>query len=330
MRSVVPDAAVETDVIAIPPINSAIDRCAHTPRVLSPPVTSGRRGRILLVVACVLAAMIVLPLGARATANRWHDDTVWANSLRSLGGLQLPFDFAVYLRAADDVRAGDNPYVDPDQLTEESAAPYVYPPLLALVLVPATALPDEVRGSSPAAVLVSLLAIASIVGALLALDVRDWRCYPVALLYPPDGGERRVRRGRSDPRALRRPRLALSRTDRGGIARDRSCHRAQGLSLAARGLAGSDTSVEVVCRSRWRRRWAGARVVGCDRVPRSRGLSGARPPALGLRGGELLLGLCDLRRPRRSRGSCARTRGLARDRPPRAGLACRSRRRRER
>jgi alpha-1,2-mannosyltransferase len=137
------------------------------------------------VVACVLAVAIALPLGARATANRWHDDTLWANSLRSLGGLQVPFDFAIYLRAAEDVRAGDNPYVDPEQLTEDGPAPYVYPPLLALVLVPATALPDEIRGSSPAAVLVSLLAIASIVGALLALDVRDWRCYPVALLYPP-------------------------------------------------------------------------------------------------------------------------------------------------
>ena len=33
--------------------------------------------------------------------------------------------------------------------------------------------------------LVSLFAIACLVGALLALDVRDWRCYPVALLYPP-------------------------------------------------------------------------------------------------------------------------------------------------
>ena len=31
----------------------------------------------------------------------------------------------------------------------------------------------------------SLFAIGCIVGALLALDVRDWRCYPVALLYPP-------------------------------------------------------------------------------------------------------------------------------------------------
>jgi alpha-1,2-mannosyltransferase len=137
------------------------------------------------VVACVVAAAILLPVGARAAASRWHDDTVWANALHSLGGLQVPFDFAIYLRAAEDVRAGDSPYVDPDELTEESSAPYVYPPLLAILVVPVTLLPDDVRGSSPAAVLVSLLAIGCIVGALLALDVRDWRCYPIALLYPP-------------------------------------------------------------------------------------------------------------------------------------------------
>jgi alpha-1,2-mannosyltransferase len=99
--------------------------------------------------------------------------------------VQLPFDFAVYFRAAEDVRAGESPYVDPDELTEESSAPYVYPPLLAILVVPVTLLPDDVRGSSPAAVLVSLFAIGCIVGALLALDVRDWRCYPIALLYPP-------------------------------------------------------------------------------------------------------------------------------------------------
>jgi alpha-1,2-mannosyltransferase len=99
--------------------------------------------------------------------------------------MQLPFDFAVYLRAAEDVRAGESPYVDPEELTEESSAPYVYPPLLAILLVPVTLLPDDVRGSSPAAVLVSLFGIGCIVGALLALDVRDWRCYPIALLYPP-------------------------------------------------------------------------------------------------------------------------------------------------
>jgi hypothetical protein len=132
----------------------------------------------------VLAACLVLPLGARTAANRWHDDNLWANSVRALGGLELPFDFAVYLRAAESVRAGESPYVDPDEVTE-GTAPYVYPPLLAILLVPATALPADARGSSPAGVLVSLLAIACIVGALLVLEVRDWRCYPVALLYPP-------------------------------------------------------------------------------------------------------------------------------------------------
>ena len=51
--------------------------------------------------------------------------------------------------------------------------------------IPATALPDDVAGSSPVGVLVSSLLVACVVGTLLALDVRDWRCYPVALLYPP-------------------------------------------------------------------------------------------------------------------------------------------------
>jgi hypothetical protein len=88
-------------------------------------------------------------------------------------------------QAADDVRAGDNPYVDPDSVDEQAHAPYAYPPLLAIVLIPATALPDDVSGSSPVGVLVSLLLIACVVGTLALLGVRDWRCYPIALLYPP-------------------------------------------------------------------------------------------------------------------------------------------------
>ena len=148
-------------------------------------MAQARRSRITLIVACVLAAAILLPVGARAMANRWHDDSLWANSLRSLGGLEVPYDFAIFLRASEDVRAGDSPYVDPGTISEDSPAPYVYPPLLAIALIPATVLPDEVRGSSPAGVLVSLLLIACVVGTLALLDVRDWRCYPVALLYPP-------------------------------------------------------------------------------------------------------------------------------------------------
>jgi alpha-1,2-mannosyltransferase len=136
-------------------------------------------------VACVLAVAIVVPLGARVTADRWHDDSLWANSLRSLGGLAVPYDFAIFLQAADRIRADDNPYVDPGSVNEQAPAPYAYPPLLAIVLIPATALPDDISGSSPVGVLVSLLLIGCVVGTLALLDVRDWRCYPIALLYPP-------------------------------------------------------------------------------------------------------------------------------------------------
>jgi len=147
------------------------------------PEASGRR--IAAVVACALAVAILLPIGARAVSSRWHDDSLWANSLRSLGGLAVPFDFAIFLKAADDVRSGESPYVDPETVSKNTPPPYVYPPLLAIVLIPATALPDEIGGSSPVGVVVSLLLVACVVGALLVLDVRDWRCYPVALLYPP-------------------------------------------------------------------------------------------------------------------------------------------------
>jgi len=154
-------------------------------RTTVPLVARSRWRRIGLVAACVLAVAILLPLGARVTADRWHDDTLWANSLRSLGGLAVPYDFAIFLRAADDVRAGDDPYVDPDSVDEHAHAPYAYPPLLAIVLIPATALPDDVSGSSPVGVLVSLFLIGCVVAALALLDVRDWRCYAIALLYPP-------------------------------------------------------------------------------------------------------------------------------------------------
>lgn len=132
----------------------------------------------------VLLAAGVVALSARAAAGRWHDDSLWSNSLRSLGGLAVPFDFAVFLQAAGDVRSGDSPYVDPETVSEGGPAPYVYPPLLAILLVPLTTLPDDVAGSSPVGVFVSLLLVACVVGVLGLLGIRDWRCYPVALLYP--------------------------------------------------------------------------------------------------------------------------------------------------
>ncbi|MDH4338885.1 MAG: DUF2029 domain-containing protein [Thermoleophilia bacterium] len=141
--------------------------------------------RIAVFVGAVVVVAVLLPVGARVVASRYHDDSLWANSLRSLGGLQIPFDFEVFLRAAESVRDGESPYVDPDLVVSEGqSAPYVYPPVLAFLVTPLTLLPETVRGSSTPGVLFTLILIACTVGALFALGIRDWRCYPVALLYP--------------------------------------------------------------------------------------------------------------------------------------------------
>ena len=157
----------------------------HDLRVLSRVVQGSSRRGIALVLGAAVIAAIVLPVGARAIANQYHDDSLWANSLRSLAGLQVPFDFDIFLQAGEAVSGGDNPYVEPHvAITEGQPAPYVYPPVLAFLVAPLTLLPETVRGSSTPGIVFTLALIACIVGALLALDVRDWRCYPVALLYP--------------------------------------------------------------------------------------------------------------------------------------------------
>ncbi|HSF62442.1 MAG TPA: glycosyltransferase family 87 protein [Gaiellaceae bacterium] len=144
------------------------------------------RSRIAVLVAVVVLTAVLLPIGARAIATQYDDDSLWANSLRSLAGLQVPFDFAIFLEAGEAIRRGESPYVDPDVvISENEPAPYAYPPLLALLVMPVTFLPEKVAGSSAPAILVSLLLIACTVGALFLLGVTDWRCYPVALLYPP-------------------------------------------------------------------------------------------------------------------------------------------------
>ena len=133
--------------------------------------------------AIVVLAAVALPLVARATTRQWHSDVLWANALRSLGGWGVPYDLEVFLDAGDDVLAGRSPYVEPDAIEETPGSPYVYPPVLALAVVPLSALPERVADDVPG-VFFSLLLLFAIVGALLLLDVRDWRCYPVALLYP--------------------------------------------------------------------------------------------------------------------------------------------------
>lgn len=92
----------------------------------------------------------------------------------------IAMDFRQFFWAAETILRGESPYPARDEPLLPWGGPYPYPPLPALVAVPLTALPFELAG---------LLVMASQVAAALAvlgvLGVRDWRCYGIALLWPP-------------------------------------------------------------------------------------------------------------------------------------------------
>jgi hypothetical protein len=91
------------------------------------------------------------------------------------------FDFrGAYLRAAREIVDGESPYPPVEGFELASHSAYVYPPLLAFLLIPFTAL------STGAAAIVAVLATGAVLVATLAvLDVRDWRCYAAAALWAP-------------------------------------------------------------------------------------------------------------------------------------------------
>ncbi len=138
-----------------------------------------------LVAVCAALAATLLFGVARAISPHYHDDSLWANTLASLGGTIKPGDFGyVFLPAGDEVLAGRSPYSDPDLFEGPPQAPYAYPPVLAYAVTPLAALPEEVANTFVPGVLFTLILIAATVGGLYLLGVRDWRCYPVALLAP--------------------------------------------------------------------------------------------------------------------------------------------------
>ena len=145
---------------------------------------AARSRRVWLVCAAVVAVALVVPAGARLVARYDHDDTVWANAMRSAGGWSRPYDFDIFLAASNDVLAGRDPYPRGRELEGEIGSPYAYPPVLALAITPLAVLPETVARTFVPGVLFTLLLLAATVGALLLLDVRDWRCYVVALAYP--------------------------------------------------------------------------------------------------------------------------------------------------
>ena len=79
-----------------------------------------------------------------------------------------PVDFHVYLGAAEEIAAGASPYPE-----------FAYPPLSALAAVPFTLL-----SAGAAEVAVKVLLILGVLAVLAVAGVRDWRCYPLALLWP--------------------------------------------------------------------------------------------------------------------------------------------------
>ena len=109
---------------------------------------------------------------AAKAIGRWHyDPSIWP-----LAGWYVPPDFGDFYAAAEAVLRGDNPYQA--DLSRDWLG-FVYPPLLAWLLTPLTLLPVTTAVSVWAA-----LTLLFVVAALWVLGVRDWRCYPLALLSP--------------------------------------------------------------------------------------------------------------------------------------------------
>ena len=96
-------------------------------------------------------------------------------------GDYLAFDFKGTLwDPAIAIREGASPYPAPTEREVDVGNPALYPPLLMLGVTPLTFLPWPVG----AAIWIGVLGL-SVVAALYALDVRDWRCYVFALIASP-------------------------------------------------------------------------------------------------------------------------------------------------
>jgi len=92
-------------------------------------------------------------------------------------------DFGTFWTAARAILHGDSPYPALASLPRTAShafAPYVYPPATALALAPIAVLPFLTAKIAFAA-----LSVAALVLALRLLEVRDWRCYGVALGSAP-------------------------------------------------------------------------------------------------------------------------------------------------
>lgn len=98
-----------------------------------------------------------------------------------IGDDRLGWDFRyAYLGAAARVWDGGSPYPPLDDAVIGSGMAYVYPPQLAVLLAPVTALPEDVVVG-----LAFLGAVAAILGSIALLGVRDPLCYAAVLAWAP-------------------------------------------------------------------------------------------------------------------------------------------------
>ena len=89
-------------------------------------------------------------------------------------------DFHPYYAGAEALLRGETLYPPVDDKTLGSGRAYVYPPLTAIVAVPLSLLPV-----TAAEAIVLLLGVVAVVATLLAVGVRDWRCYAIAFCWAP-------------------------------------------------------------------------------------------------------------------------------------------------
>lgn len=95
------------------------------------------------------------------------------------GAFALDYDHTFW-PAAQDLLHARTPFPPVTDEVFSSAHAFVYPPASALLLAPLALLPRAVGD-----VAFTLALLAATMGALRALDVRDWRCYGAALLWFP-------------------------------------------------------------------------------------------------------------------------------------------------
>jgi glycosyl transferase family 87 len=98
----------------------------------------------------------------------------------AVGDDAVAFDFRPFYRAAGAILGGDTPYPGPTDPLTAAAGPYVYPPLPALLVAPLRVLPIDLAG-----LLLMVVLLAAAFAIPYVLGVRDWRCYGVAMLWPP-------------------------------------------------------------------------------------------------------------------------------------------------